>query len=310
MLAVYKISICIPAYNHPHLLQQCLQSIIAQTYTDLEVIVTDDSLHDDLANVVANIGDDRIKYFKNVTQLGSPQNWNEGIKHATGQLIKIMHHDDWFVDANCLSEFVKPFINNPTIDFAFSQCYNVTTTSSKLYATNYKYINKIIKKPNLLLFGNMIGAPSVIIFTKKVANTIVFNKYTSWYVDVIFYVEVFNKFSNIFYIQKPLVNITSGSSLQVTNSTPEIKKFAEALYTFQVFKYFTLPFIPWLLSMHLTELSIRYNCNNATLKNNGISDDVLNKIKLSLIIAKLPVNYKFFALIRRFALKYLPYQIL
>lgn len=309
MLAVYKVSICIPAYNHPHLLQQCLQSIVTQTYTNFEVIITDDSSHDQLSIVVANIDDFRIKYFKNNTQLGSPQNWNESLTHATGDLIKIMHHDDWFVNNNCLLEFVAPFINNPNLNVAFSQCYNVTSTNKKLFATDNRYINKILKNPSLLLFGNMIGAPSVAIFTKKVATTIVFNKNAIWYVDVIFYVEVLNKFRNLFYIEKPLVNITSGSSLQVTNSTPEIKKFTEALYTFQLFNYFTLPSIPWLLSMHLAEISKRYNCNKATLKSHGVDDHILDKINLAFIIAKLPINYQVFAFIRRFVLKYFSYQV-
>src|SRR4051794_28296452 len=100
--SVPEVSICIPAYGDPYLLERCLRSVIAQSYTNYEVIVSDDSRHEKLQEVVYKLNDRRISYYKNRSILGSPANWNEAISYAKGKYIKILHHDDWFASDTAL----------------------------------------------------------------------------------------------------------------------------------------------------------------------------------------------------------------
>lgn len=102
-----KVSICIPAYKHIDFLRRCLNSILEQRFTDYEVVITDDSPDDSLQKLVEEYSDERIKYFKNKKALGSPLNWNEGIKKANGEYIKILHHDDWFSSPDSLEKYVR-----------------------------------------------------------------------------------------------------------------------------------------------------------------------------------------------------------
>ena len=83
-----KVSICIPAYEQPHNLDTCLKSILNQVFTDYEVIVTDDSKTNILASIVDKYKDKiDIRYIRNTRSKGSPENWNEAIKLATGKYI-------------------------------------------------------------------------------------------------------------------------------------------------------------------------------------------------------------------------------
>src|ERR1035437_5752376 len=125
------ISICVPAYKQTEFLKKNLDSIVIQTFTDYEVIITDDTADDSvekLVNEYRNKFGIKLHYYKNVPALGSPKNWNAGITHASGTWIKIMHHDDWFADKDSLQKFTDATAQDKS-GFIFSEAfsYNVKT---------------------------------------------------------------------------------------------------------------------------------------------------------------------------------------
>src|SRR5688572_7807017 len=106
----FLVSICIPTYNQTQFLKKCLDSIVEQTYKNIEVVVTDDSTTDEVNKLVAGYKDLlKIKYHKNRIALGSPANWNKGLDLAEGDLIKIIHHDDWLAFPDSIEKFIVPF---------------------------------------------------------------------------------------------------------------------------------------------------------------------------------------------------------
>ena len=116
-----KVSICIPAYNQPTNLRRALESVFLQSFKDYEVIITDDSLDNSVSIVADEFGQHtNLRYYKNKTRKDTPENWNEAVRLASGELIKILHHDDWFSDENSLADFVKMLDRNPEVDFGFS----------------------------------------------------------------------------------------------------------------------------------------------------------------------------------------------
>src|SRR5688572_6037089 len=110
----HKVSICIPAYKNASALAKCLNSILCQSFSDFEIIITDDTRDDTIKNLVQNIdfGNKKFIYKHNPVQLGSPENWNAAIKLAGGEYIKVLHHDDWFTDEHSLKVFVDLLENN------------------------------------------------------------------------------------------------------------------------------------------------------------------------------------------------------
>jgi glycosyltransferase involved in cell wall biosynthesis len=89
-------SILIPVYNREHLIEQTLQSALAQTVADIEVIVVDNQSTDRTHEVCASYAalDSRIRLFRNERNVGPVRNWIECVKHATTPFSKILFSDD------------------------------------------------------------------------------------------------------------------------------------------------------------------------------------------------------------------------
>ena len=100
-----EISICIPTFNQTFYLKKLLDSILIQTFTNFEIIISDDSSTDDVYDLISSYRHffiDKITYVRNAKSLGPPTNWNNSISLAKGKWIKIMHHDDCFSSLNSL----------------------------------------------------------------------------------------------------------------------------------------------------------------------------------------------------------------
>lgn len=216
-MAEPKVSICIPAYHQPLLLKKAIESVLEQEYKDYEIIITDDSEDDSVKKIVSEYkGYKNIHYFKNEMQLGSPENWNESIKRAEGEYIKILHHDDWFTNKYSLGSFVSLLDSNPNSDFAFSGCVNLNPQMEIkfVHSAQQNQINKICIDPNYLFIGNFIGAPSCTIFRKNI--NLIFDKQLKWLVDIDFYIRILNRNKKFEYTREPLISIRMQSEYQVT----------------------------------------------------------------------------------------------
>ena len=88
------ISVVIPAFNQAHFLRQAIDSVLAQTLTDYELIVVDDGSTDDTALVAASYGD-ALHYLWQVNG-GLAAARNAGIRHASGRYIALLDSDDWW----------------------------------------------------------------------------------------------------------------------------------------------------------------------------------------------------------------------
>jgi len=98
-------SIIIPTRNRASLLQQCIESVISQTYQDYELIIIDDGSTDTTEQMVTMISDQRIKYFKQQHQERS-QARNLGISLAEGRYICFVDDDDLL-----LQDYLQDFHN-------------------------------------------------------------------------------------------------------------------------------------------------------------------------------------------------------
>jgi glycosyltransferase involved in cell wall biosynthesis len=201
-----KVSVVIPTYNNLESFKRAFNSVLMQIYEDYEIIISDDSNNNDIKNFLENAPLAKIKYFKNPKALGSPENWNNGIRMASGEYIKILHHDDWFSKRDALEKFVNIMDENPKCDLGYSKSVNVdTTTGKKRHRKAEKYVKLLEESPYELLKRNRIGAPSVAIFRSSL--NIEFDKNLKWLVDVDFYLRILLKNRKIAFINEELINI-------------------------------------------------------------------------------------------------------
>ncbi len=235
-----KVSICVPTYKQTEYLKKTLDSIVFQTFTDYEIIITDDTPGDSVEKLVDEYNNKfgaKLQYYKNSPPLGSPENWNEVMRKAKGEYIKIMHHDDWFTYPDSLACFVKEMEKNPTVSFGFSAStgYNASKKLAKKNFPSHEFLSKLRKNPSILFFGNLIGAPSVIIFRNP--SAIQFDRKLKWVVDVDFYIQTLERTKKFVYIERNLVTSVSGVDHSVTSIclTKEVQVF-EHVYLYNKLK--------------------------------------------------------------------------
>lgn len=88
------ISVVIPTYNRAGLLRRSVDSVLAQTVADLEVIIVDDASQDDTPRVAGEIGDPRVRYIRLEKNSGADAARNAGIEAAAGEYIAFQDSDD------------------------------------------------------------------------------------------------------------------------------------------------------------------------------------------------------------------------
>ena len=126
-----KFSVLIPSYNGEDIIAIGINSILAQDYSNLEIIVNDDASTDDTEKVVKKFKDKRVKFFKNKNNLGYPGNLNQCLSHATGDIIYLLGQDD-ILSKNAIKLTSKAFQMSPDIGVVtspyrqFDESLNVT----------------------------------------------------------------------------------------------------------------------------------------------------------------------------------------
>ena len=92
------VSLCIPTYNAARFIAEALDSAIAQTFEDIEVLVVDDGSKDETLEIAERYArrDGRIRIHRNASNLGLPGNWDRARELARGEWIMFLFQDDLF----------------------------------------------------------------------------------------------------------------------------------------------------------------------------------------------------------------------
>jgi len=112
------VSICIPTYNRASSVLQAVRSALAQTYLNLEVIVSDDASLDDTCVLLNRIEDPRLVVRRNARRLGQVANRNRNLQLARGELIKFLDSDD-SLDPSCVRDMSMALVDHPSVGLAF-----------------------------------------------------------------------------------------------------------------------------------------------------------------------------------------------
>jgi glycosyltransferase involved in cell wall biosynthesis len=107
------ISIVMPTYNRLEYIKQAIDSVLAQSYTDWELIITDDGSNDGTREYLSTLTDSRIKIHFQSTNLGQFGNLNFGFSQASNEIAQILCDDDYFVDNDALKRLVDEWSTLP-----------------------------------------------------------------------------------------------------------------------------------------------------------------------------------------------------
>jgi len=114
-----KVSVCIPVYNGSDYIAESIESVLAQTYKDFQLIVVDNCSTDNTGEIVSNFQDPRLSYVRNTQNIGLVGNENRCLDLAKGQYIYILHHDDIMLPDN-LERKVNLLDEHPEVGFVHS----------------------------------------------------------------------------------------------------------------------------------------------------------------------------------------------
>ena len=129
-----KVSVIIPNYNHARYLPQRIESVLNQTFQDIEVILMDDCSPDDSRSIIAAYAasDARIRVVLNEQNSGSTfKQWNKGIALAKGQYVWLAESDD-YAHLELLSELVVCLDAYPKAGLAYCDSISVDEAGKPL----------------------------------------------------------------------------------------------------------------------------------------------------------------------------------
>jgi teichuronic acid biosynthesis glycosyltransferase TuaG len=159
------ISIITPAYNSERFINETIESVIAQTYTNWEMIIVDDCSTDDTLKEIEQYNKEkRIKIVRLKENSGPAIARNVAIKHASGHYLAFLDSDDLWLPEKLEQQLI--FMQENQIAFSFTKYLEITESGLE---TN---VIKIPDEVNYqqLLKNNVIGCLTVMLDTKKIGE--------------------------------------------------------------------------------------------------------------------------------------------
>ncbi|SEJ78961.1 Glycosyltransferase involved in cell wall bisynthesis [Dyadobacter sp. SG02] len=161
------VSVIIPNYNHAIYLEQRIESVLLQTYTNLEVIILDDLSTDNSTEVINRYRTDvRIKkvIINDVNSGSTFLQWQRGISEATGDLIWVAESDDW-CEPTLLENLVPAFeMSSCTLSYCQSYCVDgneIRWQSSSKFLQEY-VDGKTFIRERMLMHNSIFNASMVV----------------------------------------------------------------------------------------------------------------------------------------------------
>ncbi|ULA58175.1 MAG: Glycosyl transferase family 2 [Nitrospira sp.] len=113
------VSFIVPCYKLAHLLPECINSILAQSYDNFEVLIMDDCSPDNTVEVAQSFHDNRVRHIRNSSNLGHLHNYNKGINFALGKYVWLISADDYLRASYVLERYVDLLDNNSRIGYTY-----------------------------------------------------------------------------------------------------------------------------------------------------------------------------------------------
>jgi glycosyltransferase involved in cell wall biosynthesis len=164
-----KVSVILPTHNRPDLLNRAIDSVIDQTYDNIELLIVDDSSETDTESIVEEYNDRRIRYFEHEQNQGPAAARNTGIEQATGDYIAFLDDDDEWRHSKL--EKQVPLLEKQPPDVGLVYCWMNYYTQSGELVREYHPTYKGYVFPHVL-DGQRIGGCPTLLVRKEVVQEI------------------------------------------------------------------------------------------------------------------------------------------
>ncbi len=162
------VSVCLPVYNAEAYIGAAIDSILAQTFTDFELVITNEPVTDRTVEIIEAYADPRIRFYQNEKRLGLVGNWNQSLTHSTADLLVLMHQDDVMHPEN-LAAKVAQMQADPALGMVYSNIRQIDQSGAVIgghwLPESQSAVNETLAGAacvqRLLTEGNIICMPSV-----------------------------------------------------------------------------------------------------------------------------------------------------
>lgn len=157
------VTFVVPCFKLAHLLRDCVESILAQSYRDFEILIMDDCSPDDTPEVAQSFADPRVRHIRNDPNLGHLRNYNRGIELARGRYLWLISADDKLRRPYVLDRFVAAMETNPGASYVFCPAMKFNDEGETVVYGAHGDEDRVFQRPaflRTLAAGNSVSAPA------------------------------------------------------------------------------------------------------------------------------------------------------
>lgn len=174
---IYKVSVIVPVYNVEPYLRKCLDSIVNQTFKEIEIIIINDGSTDNSQLII----DEYALKYDNIRSIiqsnkGLSEARNTGIKHASGKFLAFVDSDDWIVKEMIQEMYHLAIKHSAEIVVCSLQNIDNQDKILKKLPELHHLPEKIILSQDFSIFGEMSCFACNKIFKRELFNNISFPK--------------------------------------------------------------------------------------------------------------------------------------
>jgi len=220
------VSYCIPAYNHARYVEACINSILTQSYPNVEVVVVDDCSTDSTYDIICSLDDPRVRLHRNTVNVGPGETVNRCIRIANGEFIALSGSDDVHV-RDKTSIQVDLLLARPTVGAVFSTPTFIGPSGELLGSNRHTGLpvfpalnaaTRVGMFQELLRRGNFLLAPSAVIRKSVIDRVGLFDPGLIQLQDYDYWLRIAVE-SDLFIVDQQLVQyrILNGANLSSEN---------------------------------------------------------------------------------------------
>ena len=238
------VSILIPTFNREKYLGEALDSALAQTYPNIEIIVHDDASSDCTLSLLKQYSDSRLRVIHTSKNHGMIGGWNFIVSKAKGKYIKFLASDD-LLKSNCVKELVQAALAHPTSSLITCQRQFIDehgNTLKKMGFANRSTVVNGLKHAHWILTSlrqNLIGEPTAVLYPSKLVKKAGgYDPQFSQFADFEYWIRLL-QFGDLVYIHKPLCSFRM-HALSNTSAATADGRFITEIFAL-IIKYYKDP---------------------------------------------------------------------
>ncbi len=223
------VSVIVPTFNRAHLVSQTIDSILAQTFDDWELILVDNESADDTEKVISSYQDERIRYFRNANHGVIAANRNYGIQKSAGEYIAFCDDDDlWMPDK--LEIQLHQFSIDEKIGLVCTNALNYDDSGDRGRRIKAALSNNDFTFKSLIN-GNRVITSTVVLKTAIISDIGMIDTSPDLFTveDYEFWLRIAGKYK-IVYIDSPLIRFRTHTGIHTQKSSIEQGMISNAVF--------------------------------------------------------------------------------